>query len=56
MMCTKKTQIYAWIHLQLSDLQYNKTPLKRCKNAVKNAYFPQRLNGFLLHRKLDSWR
>ena len=49
-------QIYAYIHLQLSDLQYDKTPLKRCKNAAKIVCFPLRLNGFSLYRKSESWR
>ena len=39
-------KICAQIHLQLSDLQYDKTPLKRGKNAVKNVCFSYRLNGF----------
>ena len=30
--------------------------LKRYKNAVKNVCFPQRLNGFSSHGRLESWR
>ena len=46
-------QVYAQIHLQLSDLQYDKTPLKRCKSAVKTSVLHSASMGF--HR-IANWR
>ena len=47
---------YAQIHLQLSNLQYNEIPLKRCEKRAKKQRFCQRFNGISSYFKLESWR
>ena len=47
---------YAQIHLQLSNLQYDKIPLKRWQKRCFFARFSQRFNGISSYCKLESWR
>ena len=44
---------YAQIHLQLSNLQYDEIPLKRCEKRAKNNLFRTALMGF---RYIAHWR
>ena len=45
---TKKTKSHAQIYLQLSNLQYDEIPLKRCEKRAKKQPFSQRFNEIII--------